>query len=173
MALTVAAIKKASDKKLLKLLSKELESLFLSKEPDPFIASLKNAPRGLSAMAAIHELDVSMALDDLAWHFGNWNDERILKATADGLRELEAFEAAELFTRAWETVTPFLSEIKAFDAEKEDFHAYLDRTGIQEKINPLSERMLEICREGGDLGLMQYWLNYAKKYPERCVSPSA
>jgi hypothetical protein len=172
MVLTVTAIKKANDIKLFKLLSKELESLFPSKESDPFIAAFKEAPRGLSAMAAIHELDVSMTLDDLAWHFGNWNDARILKATVDGLRELEAFEAADLFSRAWEIVTPFLAEIKVFDAEKEDFHEYLDRTGIQEKINPLNERMFEICRGNGSLGLMQYWLNYAKKYPERCVSSS-
>jgi len=34
------------------------------------LARMRALPPGLRAMIAIYELDVSMALDDLGWHFG-------------------------------------------------------------------------------------------------------
>lgn len=111
-----------------------------------------------------------MALDDLAWHFGNHNDDRFLEETVAGLRELEAFEAADIFLSAWGIVKPFLPELRSSNWDHEEFSDYLEKTGIQAKTDPLSRRMWEICKQGGDLGLMRYWLGYARKYPERCVT---
>jgi hypothetical protein len=37
-----------------------------------FLQKIRTIPIGLRAMAATFELDVSMALDDLGWHFSNW-----------------------------------------------------------------------------------------------------
>ena len=48
-------------------------------------------------MAATFELDVSMALDDLGWHFGNWTHRGYCDETLHGLRELEAGEYTEMF----------------------------------------------------------------------------
>ena len=120
-------------------------------------------------MAATYDLDVSMALDDLAWHFGNHNDERFLQKTLTGLNELEAAEAAMLFSSAWEIVKPFLPEIRQKEWGSEDPHAYFERSGIQSKIDPLNEKMWAISEACGEHGLMQYWLTYARKYPMRCV----
>ena len=53
-------------------------------------------------MVGIYDLDVSMTLDDLAWHFGNHNDERFLQETVASLMELEAKDAAALFSAAWD-----------------------------------------------------------------------
>lgn len=39
-------------------------------------------------MAGIYFFDVCMALDDLAWHFGNQNNECELTETLNGLSEL-------------------------------------------------------------------------------------
>jgi hypothetical protein len=122
-------------------------------------------------MAGIFDLDVSMALDDLAWHFGNHNDERFLQETVLALRELEAVEAADLFQSAWDIAAPYLPEIRIKDWESEDPHDYFDRT-IQSMVDPLNDRMWAICKECGDRGLLQYWLAYARKYPERCVAAS-
>jgi len=173
MNLSLASIQTAKDDdELFDRLSAALKELFppeLQEDPDRFLAALSSAPRGLRAMAGTFELDVSMSLDDLAWHFGNHNDERLLQETVLGLKELEAAEAAEVFQSAWEIAKPFLPEIRIKDWAAEDPHDYFERT-IQSKIDPLNERMWDICKKCGKLGLLQYWLVYARKYPERCVN---
>lgn len=174
MALTLQAIEAADDEQLFRLISGALEDLFpdsIKNDPERFLAALETAPRGLRAMAGIYDLDVSLALDDLAWHFGNHSDERFLRETAAALTELEAFEAAQMFVSAWEIVKPFLPEIH--DGSKiSDFNDYLERTGIQSRVDPLNERMWAICKKCGRNGLLQYWLSYARKYPQRCLKPS-
>jgi hypothetical protein len=173
MILNVAEIEAAKDdEQLFTLLSSTLGELFppdLQGNREQFLAALAKAPRGLRAMAGMYDLDVSMSLDDLAWHFGNHSDERFLNETATSLRELEAVEVADIFVSAWEIVKPHLSEIQNKDWEVKEFTEYLEKTGIKSKINPLNERMWAICSQAGKRGLMQYWLTYARKYPERCV----
>jgi hypothetical protein len=172
--LTAEAIKNASnDEELLQLLSNELQRHFPSEvqsDIDSYIAALKVAPVGLRAMAAVHPLDESMTLDDLAWHFGNQDDDRLLEETIEGLKVLGADEAAHIFTAAWEIIKPFLPEIRSTDWQTNDPSDYFERTGIQSKVDPLSQRMSQICDEAGQFGLMQYWVTYARHYPEKCVS---
>lgn len=55
-------------------------------------------------MAATYELDVSITLDDLAWHFLNWYDHDLAQETSRGLHELEAAEPAVLFDEAYRLV---------------------------------------------------------------------
>ncbi len=174
MELSAAKIEEAKDDtELVDLLSRALAERFtpdIQSDVDRLLAALGAAPRGLRAMAGIHDLDVSMTLDDLAWHFGNHNDERFLRETEQGLLELGAVEVAELFHSAWEIVKPHLGEIKTKSWEIEDPHEYLEKIGIQSKVDPLNERMWAICEKCGDLGLLHYWCSYARKYPERCLN---
>ncbi len=173
MPLTLAEIQNAKDDAaLFQKLSAALGEIFppeLQDDRDRFYAALLVAPQGLRAKAGIYDLDVSMTMDDLAWHFGNHNDDRFLAETIASLKELGADEAANLFIAAWEIVEPFLAEIREKDRDPGDFTDYLQNSGIQSKIDPLNEDMWAICKACGDLGLMQYWLTYARKYPEKCV----
>ena len=59
----------------------------LQKNRDEFYSVLLASPRRLRAMAGVYDLDVSMSLDDLAWHFGNHNDARFLEETVTSLKE--------------------------------------------------------------------------------------
>lgn len=175
MILTLQSIEAADDEQLFRLISEALEDLFpdsLKNDPKRFLGALEAAPRGLRAMAGIHDLDVSLALDDLAWHFCNHSDERFLGETAAALKELEAFEAAEIFLSAWEVVKPFLFEIRERQSQIGDFNDYLQRSGIQSRVDPLNEQMWAVCKKCGPNGLLQYWLDYARKYPQRCLKPS-
>src|SRR5262245_54549512 len=101
MSLTVQQISSTvSDDALFRLLSDELRRLFpptISADKERLLSAMQLAPRGLRAMASIYQLDVSMALDDLAWHFVNHRDIRMYRETLGGLRELRAEEAAALF----------------------------------------------------------------------------
>lgn len=119
MKLSLADIQnEKDDERLFKLLTSALNELFppdVQNDQNQFVIALTNAPSGLRAMAGIFDLDVSMSLDDLAWHFGNHNDERFLQETVASLRELEALEAADIFLSAWEIVKSYLPEIRSKD----------------------------------------------------------
>jgi hypothetical protein len=92
MALTIKQIRAArSDDELLNLLLDELKQLFppeLRGDPKIFHSRLQNASTGIRAMAAKYDLDVSMTMDDLAWHFINHHELlELAEETILGLRE--------------------------------------------------------------------------------------
>ncbi len=102
-SLTLEAIKSSSDDELFSLLGKELESRISTQRDSPdFVAQIRHLPAGLRAMAATYELDVSLALDDLGWHFGNWHNADLAEETARGLEELGASELARVFREAFQ-----------------------------------------------------------------------
>jgi hypothetical protein len=173
MALTVEQIRSAgSDEELLELLGGELRQLFppeLRSDPVVFLSRLHAAPSGLRAMATTYELDVSMAVDDLAWHFVNFHSSPELAAeTIAGLLELEATEAAEIFREALTIIKPHWPELESVSQSK-TAHEWLEKKGIQDLMNPLNDRMWKLFRQFGESGLMSVWAAHARKHPERCV----
>ena len=73
-----ADCRKRSDEKLFKHLGAELTRTLgpgatSGDDLDVFVRRLGQLPRGLRTMAATYELDVSMTLDDLGWHFARVN----------------------------------------------------------------------------------------------------
>jgi hypothetical protein len=165
MALTaqdIASLKLDDD--LYEILSSELERRISAEEhrnSDDLVESMKRLPRGLRAMAATYDLDVSMALDSLGCHFVNNSSRDLAHETRDGLKELEAAEAAQVFAEALALVDPYLDAIGAGgDVPWEE---------LERGLEPLNERMWAICQKLPNYGLLQYWLIYARKYPERIV----
>lgn len=122
-------------------------------------------------MAATFELDVSMTLDDLAWHFVNYPNRDWYEETLAGLRELEASEAAELFEKAFAIVEPHWDKMGevAKDEKFGAIHDWLNATGLQKQIDPLDDQMRKLLDQWPETGLMHYWMVYARKYPARCV----
>lgn len=176
MALTANQIRNAhSDAGLLHLLQSELNLVFpieSRRDVPVFLSKLQTVPAGLRAMAATFELDVSMAMDDLAWHFVNYPNLNQYEETRQGLRELEANEAAELFEKAFSIIDPHWIEFGsvAESAESGIIHDWLNRIGIQKQIDPLTKQMWKLLNQWPDEGLMHYWVTYARKYPERCLN---
>ncbi len=174
MAITIEQINNAgNDAVLVDLLTEELERRFpleLQGKPEEFLAALRTAPPGLRAMAATHALDFSVNLDDLVWHFGKHNHEALLHETVLGLKELGAREAAEVFSAACDLMRPYLAELRGSRTwGVEEFLSFLRRTGIQDKMSPLNNRMWDICQNNGELALLQFWATYARQHPEKCV----
>ena len=62
-----------------------------------FAASIAVLPPGLRAMAATHWLDISLTLDSITWHFGNFGEPQLIAETEAGLRELGLHELASCF----------------------------------------------------------------------------
>ncbi len=156
----IAACK--SDEELYEGLSSELERRFSAGEhlsPDSFVSAMRRLPRGLRAMAATYDLDVSMALDNFGCHFVNHSSRDLAHETRDGLKELGATEAAQVFAKALELVDPHL-ETMAVGGD-------VPWEQLERRLEPLNDRMWAICEQWPAYGLLHYWLTYARKYPER------
>ncbi len=82
------------DKALFELLASELNARLepVSNDMEALHVELMKLPCGLRAMGATHMLDVSMALEDLGWHFGRWPSHALAQDTLEGLKELGALE---------------------------------------------------------------------------------
>jgi len=89
MSITLDTIDSSSDDEWFSLREKELENrISADRGSAEFVAEIQGLPVGLRAMAATYELDVSLALDDLGWHFGNWHNEDLAEETARGLARI-------------------------------------------------------------------------------------
>lgn len=177
MALTVEQIRAAdSDEALFDLLSAELQRLLpesAEEDRDQFHKTVATLPRGLRAMAGIHSLDVSMSMDDLAWHFGNYNEEHELQETLNGLCELEMPEIAVLFAEMWEFMKPHMSALQSENYDGKEFSDWLVDIGAEDFAKGKSRFIWDYSKRAGELGLLESWARYARKYPERCVASEA
>jgi hypothetical protein len=182
MPLTESRIRECvHDDELFKLLSEELQWRLPGGEDDDldvFLTRLRAMPAGLRAMAAMYQLDVSMALDDLGWHFANWHHRGYCDETLWALRELEASEAAEIFEQAYALVQPYWDKIGALLAEYGDFDDFAEwywKSDLDKALLPLNKQMWKLC-EGSDgkyEGLLRYWAPYARKYPYKVTQMAA
>jgi hypothetical protein len=167
MALTEARILEcAGHDELLELLFSDLRTRLPPEEPfhmERFLQKIRTIPVGLRAMAVTFELDVSMALDDLGWHFGNWCYRPYCDQTLWGLRELEAGEYAEMFAKAYELAQSYWTEIR--DPPHDDFAKWYNESDFEKATEPLSFRWWELQKIDG--GIFGHWTRYARKYPHK------
>jgi hypothetical protein len=120
-------------------------------------------------MAATYELDVSLCMDDLGWHFGNWHDQELAEETAAGLEELGAKELAALFREAFGHAKRFWAELGA-----NDWTEWYPGSELEKAVAPLSEKAWTILELGWNHSIFGYWIEYAKRHPEKVgVKPDA
>jgi len=128
-----------------------------------FLQKIRTIPIGLRAMAATFELDVSMALDDLGWHFSNWAHRGYCDETLRGLRELEAGEYADMFATAYELAKPHWAVlIRPPDG---NFGNWYNKSDFRKATEPLSLRRWDLQK--ADRGIFGCWTRYARKYPHK------
>jgi hypothetical protein len=140
----------------------------LHNDLDKFVEKLKDLPPGLRAMASTFQLDVSMCLDDLGWHFANWHHHPYCQETSQGLRVLGAIEVADLFDRAYQMVLPYWDAIsKLLAKDFKEFVRWYNISDLEKSLDPLNKRLWDILKERGEFSLMKFWLDYARKFPER------
>jgi hypothetical protein len=162
MSITIGNIQSSSDDLLLKLLGDELRRRISADKAAPeFVAQIRLLPAGLRAMAATHELDVSLALDDLGWHFGNWHNIDLAEETARGLEELGATELAAIFRAAFQIAGAYWTELGS-----EGWTEWYHGSALKQALEPLN-RQTEAVLEKNQLGIFKYWLDYARRHPDR------
>jgi hypothetical protein len=161
-SLTPEAVNSSSDDQLFSLLGKELESRISAQRGSPeFVAQIRNLPAGLRAMAATYELDVSLALDDLGWHFGTWYDVGLAEETARGLEELGASELGKVFREAFQLAKIYWAERGA-----EDWMQWYHGSPFENAVGPLTKQAWSILKDNRN-GIFKYWVDYARQHPER------
>ena len=153
-----------SDDDLFNMIARELEARLPPRQPiEAFLRALQTLPPGLRAMAATYDLDVSLALDDLGWHFGNWHHVELAHETIRGLREIGADRMAEIFEGALEHAECYWSEM----GSQNWVEWYPD--------SPLATVTVSLTNEAYAIwekqpqGLFLFWLLYARRYPGRLV----
>jgi hypothetical protein len=160
--LTVDAIDSSNDDELFGLLGKELETRISVERSSPaFLDAIRELPVGLRAMAATYELDVSLALDDLGWHFGNWHSTELAEETARGLEELGASELAGIFREAFRLAQQHWERLAAVD-----WMDWYHGSELEKEVRPLNSQAWELLK-GKDNEIFKHWVNYARRYPER------
>ena len=175
MKLTEAIIKTCkTDEDLLKKLTDELERQIpvdIREDHELYVKHIRGLPPGLRAMASTHELDVSITLDDLGWHFANHHSKPYSEETLWGLRELEAQEAADIFSLSYELVLPYWGKIGSLVCE--DFKLFIDwynDSDLEKVLTPLNRKIWNLRERLGYYGFQSYWLVYARKYPKKVLN---
>ena len=160
--ISVERIDSSSDDELFSLLGKELERRIPAKRgSNDFVTEIRSLPIGLRAMAATYELDVSLALDDLGWHFGNWHNADLATETAQGLEELGAAELARVFTQAFQLAQRYWADLGS-----ERWMDWYHGSPFEQLIEPLNKQAWSLLKDKPN-GIFKYWVDYARRHPER------
>lgn len=134
-----------------------------------FAASIAALPPGLRAMAATHWLDVSLAIDSMTWHFGNFGEPRLVAETEAGLRELGLYELASCFAEAKELMLRLLVQRTEADGDSDEI---LERAGLERRAEELNLRASKLGKLGpGKYAIYEAWIRYARRSPERVFGP--
>jgi hypothetical protein len=153
-------------------LLKELQDLLTARvsgdpysEDGSFAENLAMLPSGLRAMAATHWLDVSLALDSITWHFGNFGEPRLVAQTEEGLTELGLHDLAACFREAKELMVPLLAGRTEEDG---DPYEILKQAGLEKRGDELDRRAWDLDKpESGDSVIYEAWVRYARQHPDR------
>lgn len=130
-----------------------------------FAETIAVLPQGLRAMAATHCLDISLAIDSLTWHFGNFGEPKLVTETEAGLRELGLPELAACFVEAKELMVPLLAQRTESSG---DPYEILERAGLGNRADELDRRALALDDLGpGKSVIYEAWIRYAREHPDR------
>ena len=133
-----------------------------------FAANLMHLPPGLRAMAATHWLDISLTLDSITWHFGNFGESGLVAQTEEGLTELGLNELASCFREAKELMVPLLATRKEEDG---DPYEILESKGLREEGDKIDDRAWHLAslheQNPRRSAIYAAWVRYAREHPER------
>ena len=130
-----------------------------------FAANIVRLPPGLRAMAATHWLDISLTLDSITWHFGNFGEPQLVAETEAGLRELGLHDLASCFVEAKELMNPLLARRTE---PMGDPYEVVKRAGLEKRREELDQRAWALDDLGPDGSVIyEAWIRYARQHPER------
>ena len=116
-------------------------------------------------MAATHWLDISLTLDSITWHFGNFGEPNLVAETEAGLRELGLHDLASCFVEAKELMIPLLA--RRTEAEGDPYEI-VRRAGLEKRAEELDRRASALDDLGPSKSIIYAaWIRYTRQHPER------
>jgi Rad3-related DNA helicase len=157
------------DEDLYEIISSEMSNLMQDinfSDKKEYVKAIQSLPKLYWALGAIYDLDVSLALDDLGWHFGNHYSLELANETLKALKEIGADEEYEIFSEALEIVKKYWAELgDALKPENiENFPDWYANSELEKRLEELNRRMWKIVPERRSL--LSYITNYARAHPE-------
>lgn len=133
-----------------------------------YAQGLLSLPRGLRAIAATHWLDVSLTLDSITWHFGNFGEAALVAQTEEGLVELGLDELAEVFREAKTLMMPFVDQMSPEHPPDE----LLENAGLASRGRELDDKAWDLRDVAPDKSaIYAAWAQYTRKHPEQVFGP--
>ncbi len=115
-------------------------------------------------MAATHWLDVSLALDSLTWHFGNFGEHALVTQTEEALLELDLNDLAGIFREAADLMRPFVDQMSPEHPPDE----LLEKAGLMERGREIDRKAWDLSKSStGDSAIYEAWVAYVREHPER------
>lgn len=119
-------------------------------------------------MAATHWLDLSLTLDSITWHFGNFGEPGLVEQTEEGLTELGLPDLASCFREAKELMVPLLAGRKEEDG---DPYEILESRDLRQVGRAIDRRAWDLENLGPKRSVIyDAWVRYAREHPERVFS---
>jgi len=129
-----------------------------------FATNLAVLPVGLRAMGATHWLDISLTLDSITWHFGNFGEPSFVAETEKGLLVLGLQELHTVFCEARDLMIRLLNRRTAADG---DPYQILERKGLRERGDEIDRRAWALHDLANGSPIYAAWTQYAREHPER------
>lgn len=115
--------------------------------------------------AATHRLDLSLTLDGITEHCGNFGEPQLVAATETGLNELGLHELAACFSEARALMVPLLAKRTAADGET---HQILRKAGLEMPAAELDRKAWALDNLVPEKSLIyEARIRYSHQYPER------
>ncbi len=116
-------------------------------------------------MAATHWLDISLTLDSITWHFGNFGEPHLVAETEAGLHLLGLDALCDCFREAKELMVPLLAGRTENNGDPDEI---LERQGLRARAHELNRRAWALDDLGSDQSVIYAaWIRYARRHPEQ------
>ncbi len=160
------------DELLYKRLAEELTELAGDSDPeevDEWLPETRSFPRSLWALASIYELDVSIHLDDLGWHFASHYHWESQQETLKALKVIGAEEVAAVFEEALKVLNRHWLILGKIVSHKHiDFTDWYPESQLYDELSPFNRRMWELKDEAG---LLDRLVQYVRANPSAALKP--
>ncbi|MGD8594871.1 MAG: hypothetical protein PVF82_18740 [Gammaproteobacteria bacterium] len=138
------------------------------KDSDSYVQKITSLPKCFWALGAIYDLDVSITLDDLGWHFSNHYNWNLALETLKALKTINAPEEAEIFEETLKIVRKYWLDLgKVLNKNDREFPEWYEKSGLDNELLPLNRRMWKLNKKRSLLKILSV---YVRNNPEAALS---
>lgn len=125
-------------------------------------------PKCFWALGSIYDLEVSISLDDLGWHFGNHYHWNLALETLEALKTIHAYEEAEILEETLKILEKYWIALgKVLNEENGNFPRWYEKSDLEDLLLPLNRRMWKLNEQRS---LLEVLTVYVRNNPEAAIT---